>query len=220
MTETASNAVPLLGDISLQYVQRLEHRLDGGYTQTRIPGLAGELQQNTGRLSHQIYISGTLFGSEAASQLETLQQTAANGEELTFAANIASALELQKVVISHFRVVELAAHANTWQYELALQESPPLPPPAQVQGFGGLDDFGLGDLGFDTDIMGDLQDFAGEVAGAVDDALGVLDALGSLGNLDSVNGLLQPMDEPVKESSSVGGNLSGALNDLGSEFNA
>lgn len=219
MTETASNAVPLLGDISLQFVQRLEHCLNGGYTQTRIPGLAGELQQNIGRLSHQLFISGTLFGSEAASELETLQQTAANGEELTFAANIVSALELQKVVISQFRVVESAAQANNWQYEIVLQESPPLPPPAQVQGFGGLDDFGLGDLGFDTDIMGDLMDLAGEVAGAVDSALGVLDALGSLGNLGSVNGLLKPVDGPVKESASVGGELSGSLNDLGSEFN-
>lgn len=136
MTETASNAVPLLGDISLQFVQRLEHCLNGGYTQTRIPGLAGELQQNIGRLSHQLFISGTLFGSEAASELETLQQTAANGEELTFAANIVSALELQKVVISQFRVVESAAQANNWQYEIVLQESPPLPPPAQV-GFWG-----------------------------------------------------------------------------------
>lgn len=220
MTDTASNAVPLLGDISLQYVQRIEHRLDGGYVQTRIPGLAGELQQNTGRLSHEIFISGILFGSEAADQLETLQQTAADGEELTFAANIISALELQKVVISHFHVVEQSAQANTWQYELALRESPPLPPPVQVQGFGGLDDFGLGDLGFDTDIMGELQDLAGEVAGAVDDALGVLDALGSLGNLGSVNGLLKPMDEPVKQSSSVGDNLNGALGNLGSEFNS
>lgn len=218
MTETASNAVPLLGDIPLQYIQRLEHRLDGGYTQTRIPGLAGELQQNIGRLSHQIFISGSLFGSEAVTQLETLQQTAGNGEELTFAANIVSALELQKVVISQFRVVESAAQANSWQYEIVLRESPPLPPPAQVQGFGGLDDFGLGDLGFDTDIMGDLVDLAAEVAGAVDDALGVLDALGSLGNLGSVNGLLKPVDGPVKESASVGGKLSDSLSSLGSEF--
>lgn len=219
MTGSASNAVPLLGDISLQYVQRLEHYLDGGYTQTLIPGLAGQLQQNTGRLSHQLFISGTLFGSEAASQLETLQQTAASGEELTFAANIVSALELQKVVISQIRVVESAAHPDTWQYEICLQESPPLPPPAQVQGFGGLDDFGLGDLGFDTDIMGDLQDLAGEIAGVVDDALGALDALAGLGNLGSADGILKPLDGPVKESSSVGGKLTGSLDDLGSEFN-
>lgn len=63
------------------------------------------------------------------------------------------------------------------------------------------------------------MDLAGEVAGAVDSALGVLDALGSLGNLGSVNGLLKPVDGPVKESASVGGELSGSLNDLGSEFN-
>ncbi|MCP4992267.1 MAG: hypothetical protein GY934_00565 [Gammaproteobacteria bacterium] len=219
MTETASNSIPLLGDISLQYVQRIEHRQNNGYTQTRIPGLPGELQQNIGRLSHHIFISGTLFGTEASTQLETLQQTAASGEELTFAANIVSALELQKVVITQFRAIESAEYPNTWQYELTLQESPPLPPPAQVQGFGGLDNFGLGDLGFDTDIMDDLADLAGEVAGAVDDALGILDALGNLGDLGSVNGLLKPVDEPVKKSASMGENLTDSLSDLGSAFN-
>ena len=220
MTDTASNAVPLLGDISLQYVQSIEHSLDGGYTATRILGLAGQLQQNTGRLSHQVFITGTLFGSEATSQLESLQQTATSGEELTFAANIVSALELQKVVISQFRAVESAAQPNIWQYEITLQESPPLPPPAQVQNFGGLDDFGLGDLGFDTDIMDGLQDLAGEISGAVDNALGVLDALGSLGNLGSANGVLKPIDGPVKESGAMGGKLTDSLSSLESDFNS
>lgn len=215
---SATNAVPLLGDISLQYVQHLEHSLDGGYRQTRIPGLAGELQQNIGRLSHNIFISGTLFGEDASSQLETLQQTATSGEELTFAANIVSALELQKVVITQFHATESAERPDSWQYQLVLQESPPLPPPAQVQGFGGLDDFGLGDLGFDTDIMGDLQDLAGDIAGALDDALGVLDALGGLMDLGSVNGLLKPMEGPVQDSAAVGENLTGAITELGTEF--
>ncbi len=219
MTDNAANAVPLLGDISLHYVQRMEHSLDGGFTATRIPGLAGTLQQNIGRLSHEILLAGVLFGSEATSQLETLQQAAAANAELTFAANITSALELQKVVITRFHVVEVAGQPNTYQYTIALRESPPLPPPAQVAGFGGLDDFGLGDLGFDTDILGDLQDLAGEIAGAVDDALGVIDALSALGNLGSLGGFLQPMDAPIQQSAGVGEHLNQALGDLGAAFN-
>jgi len=220
MTDNAANAVPLLGDISLQYVQRIEHRLDGGFTSTRIPGLAGTLQQTIGRHSHEILIAGTLFGSEAAAQLETLQQAVAANEELTFAADITSALELQKVVITHFCAVESAGQPNTYHYEIALRESPPLPPPAQVTGFGGLDDFGLGDLGFDTDILGDLQDLAGEIAGAVDDALGVIDALGAFGDLGSLGGFLQPMEAPIQQSAGVGASLTNALGDLGSAFAA
>lgn len=220
MSENAADAVPLLGDISLRSVQRIEHRLDGGFQAVRIPGLSGELQQRVGRLSHEIVITGTLFGSEAAGQLETLQQAAGDGEELTFAADITTALELQNVVITHFRAVEVAARPNTWHYEIGLRESPPLPPPAQVQGFGGLDDFGLGDLGFDTDIVGDLQDLAGDVAGAVDDALGVLDSLGALADLGSLGGFLSPMDEPVDDAANLGDDLNGALGDLGGAFNS
>jgi hypothetical protein len=219
MTDNAANAVPLLGDIPLQHVQRIEHSLDGGFTATRIPGLAGTLQQNIGRLSHEILLMGVLFGSEAASQLETLQQAAAANEELTFAANITSALELQKVVITRFHVVEMAGHPNLYQYTIGLCESPPLPPPAQVIGFGGLDDFGLGDLGFDTDILGDLQDLAGEIASVVDDALGVIDALSALGDLGSLGGFLQPIDAPVQRAAGVGENLTKALDDLRSAFN-
>ncbi len=220
MSENAANAVPLLGDISLQSIQRIDHRLDGGFDPIRIPGLAGELQQRIGRLSHEIFLTGTLFGAEAAGQLETLQQAAAAGDELTFAADITSALELQKVVITRFRAVEVAAQPHTWFFEIALRESPPLPPPAQVSGFGGLDDFGLGDLGFDTDLLGELTDLAGDIASAVDSALGVLDALGSLANLGSLGGVLQPLDQPVSSSSQLGNNLNGALGDLGSAFNS
>lgn len=224
MSDNAAGAVPLLGDIPLQSVQRIEHRLDGGFDPVRIPGLTGELQHNTGRLSHEIHISGNLFGEDAAGQLESLQQAAGAGEELTFAADVTSALELQKVVISHFRAVEVAAQPNTWHYQIGLRESPPLPPPVQVQGFGGLDDFGLGDLGFDTDILGDLQDLAGDVAGALDDALGLLDSLGALADLAALSdlgglgGFLAPMEEPVNQTSGLGDSLNNALGDLGEAF--
>jgi hypothetical protein len=220
MTDSAANSVPLLGDISLQYVQRIEHSLDGGFAPTRIPGLAGTLQQNIGRLSHEILIAGILFGSEAPGQLETLQQAVAANEELTFAANITSALELQKVVITRFRAVEVAGRPNTYHYEIALRESPPLPPPAQVTGFGGLDDFGFGDLGFDTDILGDLADLAGEIASAVDGALGVIDALSGLADLGGLSGFLQPMDAPIQQSASLGNDLNSALGALGSAFSS
>ncbi|WOD39717.1 hypothetical protein [Nodosilinea sp. E11] len=219
MTET-TRPIPLLGDISLDAIQHIEHTLDAGFVPTRIVSLPGTLQQRAGRPSHQIQIASVLTGPEAKTQLETLQQAAATGAELTFAADIASALDLQKVVITGFRAQEVAGLPQLYQCQLSLAESPPLPPPAQVSGFGGLDDFGLGDLGFDTDILGDLADLAGEVAGAVDQALAAIDQLNALANLDglSLNGVLAPMDNVVGNVGQIASSFTDAAQTLSSLF--
>jgi hypothetical protein len=208
--------IPLLGDISLESVQRIEHSVDSGFASMPIAGLPGELQQRASRLSHRVAIEGVLFGAAAADQLKSLQEAAANGEELTFSADITKALDLQKVVITRFEAVEVAGNPARFSYRVLLAESPPLPPPAQVSGFGGLDDFGLGDLGFDTDILGDIADLAGEIAGAVTDALQVLDALSALTNLDGLElgNALAPISDAADRVSSIGTDLQRAFGSL------
>lgn len=215
--------VPLLGDVSLEYVQRIEHSLDGGFAATRIASLPGELQQRSGRPSHRIDLAGIIFGDGVADQLKSLQTAAATGEELTFAADITTALDLQRVVITGFRATETAGDPGRFVYVLSLAESPPLPPPAEVSGFGfgGLDDFGLGDLGFDTDILGDITDLANDVAGAVNDALDVVDALSALANLGDLGGLsgvFDPLDAPVQRVSAVATQLGDAVGSLRGAF--
>jgi len=218
-----SRPIPLLGDISLEYGQMIEHTLDGGFVPVRIAGLDGELQQRLSRRGHRIRLQGYLIGEDAAGQLETLQKAAAAGEELTFASDITTALDLQKVVITSFRAMESAGEPGKYLYDLAIAESPPLPPPAQLDAFGGLDDFGLGDLGFDTDILGDLADLAGDVAGAIDDALDVLDqlsalaSLADLGGLDA-SGLLEPLSQPVQQISEIGSKFTDAASALKNAF--
>ena len=66
-----------------------------------------------------------------------------------------------------------------------------------MSGFGGLNDFGLGDIGFDTDILGDIASAASGIAGAVNDALSVVDALSALTNLDGLDlgNFLKPMSD-------------------------
>ncbi len=218
-----THQIPLLGDLSLEYVQRIEHALDGGFASTRIASLPGELQQRAGRPSHRIHLQGVLFGDGVADALSSLQTAAATGEELTFAADITTALELQRVVITGFRAIETAGDPAQFTYQISLAESPPLPPPAEVSGFGfgGLDDFGLGDLGFDTDVLGDIADLASDVAGAVDQALDVIDALGalaSLGDLGGIGGVFDPLNAPVERVGSIATDLGGAVSALREAF--
>jgi hypothetical protein len=166
-----------------------------------------------------------LFGESARDELGTLQKAAQTGEELTFAANITSALDLQKVVIGSFHAEEVAGRPDQIHYRLELIESPPLPPPAEVSGFGGLDDFGLGDLGIDTGMLGDLQSLAGEVAGAVDQAMGAIDALGALANLATSGGLnfggiMEPLNQTVDNMRGIVSNFQNATRKLGGEFSS
>ncbi|MEV0644061.1 hypothetical protein AB0I28_02235 [Phytomonospora sp. NPDC050363] len=195
---------PLLGDITLDAVQHIEHVLDGGHTSTAITGLDGELQQRTGRPSHRIRLLGEIFGAEAADRLAAIQTAAADGAELTFAADIASALELQKVVVTRLHVAAVAGHTERYGFELVLAESPELPPPAELGGFGGLADFGLGDLGFGDlgGVLDDIGDLAAQVAGAVDQAMAAVEAIQALAALADLalpdpSGLLAPLSGPV-----------------------
>ncbi len=215
-----SRPIPLLGDISLEYGQSIEHSIESGFVPVRIAGLDGELQQRLSRRGHRIRIGGYLIGEEAAAQLETLQKAATAGEELTFASDITTALDLQQVVVTSFRAMEVAGEPGKFAYEIAIAESPPLPPPAQLEGFGGLDDFGLGDLGFDTDILGDLADLAGDIAGAIDSALDVIDQLGALANLDGLDmsGLLDPLTQPVDQLADVASRFGSAAEGLMNAF--
>lgn len=221
----STRPIPLLGDISLEYVQRIEHSLDSVFEATRIVGLDGELQQRYGRPSHRVYIAGVLIGESARDALGTLQGAAQSGEELTFAADITSALDLQKVVIRSFRAEEFAAQAGRIHYEMHLVESPPLPPPAEVSGFGGLDDFGLGDLGLDAGILGDIQDLAGDIAGAVDQALGAMDALGALASLAASGGLdfagvMDPLNSASQNVEQISASFQDATRALGGLFSS
>ena len=60
----------------------------------------------------------------------------------------------------------------------------PKAPPAEVAAFGGLDDFGIGDLGFDPgalgDVLSDIADQAGSVMAMADAAMGAIDGLKDL----------------------------------------
>ncbi|MCR6647732.1 MAG: hypothetical protein NVV70_06175 [Cellulomonas sp.] len=217
---SGARPMPVIGDVTLTAAQRVDHALDGGFVDVPVLGLQGYAQQRSGRPSHRMAIAAVLAGPTALDDLAALQTLAASGEATTFSADIVTALELQQVVVTRLAASEVAGRPGVVEIVVELAESPPLPPPAQLAGFGGLDDFGLGDLGFDTDLLGDLADLAGDVAGAVEGALAAVDALSALAGLASFDfdGVLAPVQDVQRSLEDSGAQLRTALDALGGVF--
>lgn len=201
----------MIDDVELEAVQHIRQETEQGYVRQRIAGLDGTLHQKLGRRSHRVMLCGMLLPETAVDDLKTLQQKASSGAEVAFTADITTALEVQKMVIESFCAEQYVGPAGQIHYAMVLAESPPLPPPVQVSSFGGLDDFGLGDLGFDPgalgDVLGDIADQAGAVMDAVDSALDAvqqLQALADLGDLANVGNPLKPLTDKVGELSALG----------------
>lgn len=203
--------LPMIDDIELRLVQEVRQETDVDFVRHRVPGLEGNLHQKLGRRSHRVRVVGLLDPETAAEDLESLQQKAESGEEVSFTADITTALEIDSMVIESLAVEQRVGGSGQYGYAVILAESPPLPPPAEVSAFGGLGEFGLGDLGFDTDALGglldDIQDQAAGVMDSLDSALDVVDQLGALASLADIGDIgnpLRPVTDKVGELGSVG----------------
>ncbi|HEX5414784.1 MAG TPA: hypothetical protein VFZ25_03900 [Chloroflexota bacterium] len=201
----------MIDDLELKAVQLIRQETDQDFVRQKIAGLDGTLHQKLGRASHRVLLQGYLLPATATDDLKTLQEKASSGAEVTFTADITTALSIQKMVIESFYAEQQVGIAGQTAYRIVLAESPPLPPPAEVSAFGGLGDFGLGDLGFDAGalggVLGDISNAAGEIASAADAALDAVDklkSLANLGNLASVGNPVKPLADQV-----------GTLKDLG-----
>jgi hypothetical protein len=206
--------VPMIDDLALDYVTWARHRNAQRSLSLPVPGLDGDVQQVLGRASHEIDIRGALVGEDSADKLSSLQQKVITGEEVTFTADIVTALELDKVIVVAAEFEEHGGRPGYYDYRLTLRESPPLPPPAELTSPGGLGDLGMGDLGFDTDLLGDIAGMAGDLQNAIETVSGALDTLGALASLGDL-GLNNPLSPMVDEAGKVGSSGSGATGAAG-----
>jgi hypothetical protein len=204
-----SPPVPMLDDIALEHVTFAETRLSQRLASVPIVGLAGDAQQSLGRASHEIVLAGVLVGEDAANKLGALQAKASAGGEFDFAADIATALELAKVVVVDARFTAEAGRPGRYGFQLTLRESPPLPPPAEASPFGGLDGM---DLGFDTDMLGDVLDRASALQEAVQAAANAIDQIAALAGLAdlALGNPLTPLQEAAGSLSGVADPAAGA----------
>jgi hypothetical protein len=168
-------------------------------------------------------LAGLMLADTGADDLKALQDQARSGVEVTFTADIASALEIQQMVIESFVAEQVVGREGQYAYTITLAESPPLPPPAEVGGFGGLDELGLGGLGFDADLgaagglLEGIADQAGALTGALDSALDAVDqltGLAAMADLAAVGNPLQPLTQTVDRFTAVGPRVTGVLERL------
>lgn len=190
--------IPTIDDVPLNAVVYARAATRARVASLPVLGLAGDVQQGLGRSSHEVDVRGLIVGESAADDLRTLQEKVVAGAEVDFTSDITSALSMEKMIVAGAAFEELAGRPGGYCYRILLRESPPLPEPASLGG--------LGDLGFDTDILGDIADAAGALQDAIDavgaalDALGALAALGDLGFGNPV----QPLQDQAGELASIG----------------
>ncbi|MDB9527116.1 peptidoglycan-binding protein [Oscillatoria sp. CS-180] len=137
---------PVLGEIELQQVQRIETDADQVWTQHSIPALEGDFLQGLGRKATWVKLSGVLSGAEVESGLDDLRQKFYAAEPVVFAADIATATQLDQVLIEEMGVRELAGKPSRFEYAFTLREyieapanrqieppEPPIEPPPSLE---------------------------------------------------------------------------------------
>jgi len=214
--------VPMIDDLELKAVQHIRQESAASFAEQPVVGLEGTLHQKLGRRSHRVELRGLLLPGTATDDLKKLQEKSSKGAEVTFTADITTALKIDKMVIERFQAEQQVGPQGQIAYHIVLVESPPLPPPAQVSAFGGLGGFGVGDLGFDPgalgDVLSEIQDQAGAVMGAVDSALDAvqqLSSLSSLADLASISNPLAPLVSKVGDLGKLSEPVAGLTKALG-----
>jgi hypothetical protein len=127
--------------------------------------------------------------------LEDLRKKYKDHQPMSFAADIATATEVQKVVIDDLHVTEIAGRPQQYSYVLRLLEYIPPPPPVKKQ-----------ELSLD----------AGSLMDGITNTLGDLPGLGDL-NLNLVNPL-PPLKSMVGGVTSVADQMTAALGPLNDLF--
>jgi hypothetical protein len=158
------NVQPALGDWTVPNIESLEVSERRAFAEFEVAGRVGSVFQDLNSQPLRVAIRGSLFGEEDRSAFfDEIREKFQKGEPVTFVADIVHATTVEYVLITNLEFAENATRPDQIDYHIELKESPPPPPP---ETFPGLD--------------AGLLDQAGDLLGAVEGALDVLDALGSV----------------------------------------
>src|SRR5687768_10803365 len=122
---------PMLDDVELQHVQKVEAEDEQVLAQHGVPGLEGDFLQDLGRRVTRVTLVGVISGDEAPDQLKNLRLKFRNAEPVTFVSDIATATTVEKVLIEEFGIREVAGKPARFEFQLTLREFQPAPPPEE-----------------------------------------------------------------------------------------
>lgn len=115
-------ARPMLGDVELQLVQRLETDEDQVLTRHEIPALEGDFFQQQNRRATRLTLTGVLTGPAAGEGLKTLRDKFRAAAPVDFVADISTATRVDQVLIEEMGVRELAGKPERFEYAFTLRE--------------------------------------------------------------------------------------------------
>ena len=139
---------PVIGQWEIPRIERIQTLEERRIARLPVPGLLGDIQQDLGAASLTVEICGSLHGDESRDDfLQSLRESFRAGDPVSFAADITTASELDRVLIDELQLEEVNDAADSFHYRVVLREyvEPPAPPPP-------VDDLGL-DLGVDLDSL-------------------------------------------------------------------
>ena len=133
-------ARPMLDQLELQQVRRIEAAQDQVLKVHRVPGLETDFLQRLGRRAAAVELAGIISGAQAGTALKDLRDKFRAAEPVTFVADVATATRLQQVLIERLSVGELAGRPERFEYAIRIrelitppavetEEPPPEPPP-------------------------------------------------------------------------------------------
>lgn len=117
-----ANARPMLDDLELQLVQKIETDGDQVFMQHSVPALEGDFLQGLQRRARQITLTGVLTGPEVGEGLKALRDKFRAAEPVPFVADITTATRVDQVLIEEMGVRELAGKPERFEYAFTLRE--------------------------------------------------------------------------------------------------
>lgn len=123
---------PMLGDIELQLVQKLDVGGTQSLAEHAVPALEGNLLQGLGRAAARVTLRGVLTGTEAGKGLKDLREKFKSAQPVDYLADLATATKVNKVLIEEMIVRELAGKPERFEYSFTLREYI-APPPLVVE---------------------------------------------------------------------------------------
>lgn len=120
---------PILGELELQLVQKIETEGDQDLEQHSVPALDGDFFQIQGRRATRITLTGAVVGEEAAQSLADLRRKFDEGQPTTFVSDISTATQVDEVLLEEMGVRELAGRPQRFEYALTLREYTEASPP-------------------------------------------------------------------------------------------